>query len=102
MARLDTLQELFVSMDSCIDARLSKMETRMDDLTFSIQQLTSFVIPSRQRGDFVTPADTSLKVEGGIEVIGSGSNTRALTIAHVWTRIFHVRPHSIGETRFYS
>ena len=28
MARLDTLQELFVSMDSRINARLSKMETR--------------------------------------------------------------------------
>ena len=47
MACLDTLQELFVSMDSHIDARLSKMETRMDDLTFSIQQLTSLVFLSR-------------------------------------------------------
>ena len=82
MARLDTLQELFVSMDSRIDARLSKMETWMDNLTFSVQQLTSWTIPSRQRGDFVTPADTSLKVDGGIEVIGSGSNTRTSTVAH--------------------
>ena len=47
MARLDTLQELFVSMDSRIDARLIRMETRMDDLTFSIQQLASLVIPPR-------------------------------------------------------
>ena len=82
MARLDTLQELFVSMDSRIDARLSKLETRMDNLTFFVQQLTSLVIPSTQRGDFVTPADTSLEVDGGIEMIGSGSNTRALTVAH--------------------
>ncbi|RVW89454.1 hypothetical protein CK203_046823 [Vitis vinifera] len=82
MARLDTLQELFVSMDSRIDARLSKMETRMDDLTFSVQQLTSLVIPSRQRGDFVTPADTSLEVDGGTKVISSGSNTRAPTVTH--------------------
>ncbi|KAL6325931.1 hypothetical protein AAG906_038422 [Vitis piasezkii] len=82
MARLDTLQELFVSMDSRIDAHLSKMKTRMDDLTFSVQQLISLVIPSRQRGDFVTPADTSLEVDGDIEVIGSGSNTRAPTIAY--------------------
>ena len=82
MARLDTLQELFVSMDSRIDARLSKLETRMDDLTFSVQQLTSLVIPSRQRGDFVTPADTSLEVDGGTEVISSGSNTRAPTVTH--------------------
>ncbi|RVW99109.1 hypothetical protein CK203_019066 [Vitis vinifera] len=82
MARLDTLQELFVSMDSRIDARLSKLETRMDNLTFFVQQLTSLVIPSRQREDFVTPADTSLEVDGGTEVIGSGSNTRAPTVAH--------------------
>ena len=47
MARLDTLQELFVSMDSCIDARLIRMETPMDGLTFSIQQLASLVIPPR-------------------------------------------------------
>ena len=47
MARLDALQELFVSMDSRIDARLIRMETRMDDLTFSIQQLTSLVFLSR-------------------------------------------------------
>ncbi|KAL6313186.1 hypothetical protein AAG906_016775 [Vitis piasezkii] len=79
MARLYTLQELFVSMDSHIDACLSKMETRMDELTFSVQQLTSLVIPSRQRGDFVTPVDTILEVDGGIEVIGSGSNTKAPT-----------------------
>ena len=46
MARLDTLQELFVFMDSHIDARLSKMETRNGDLTFSVQQLTSLVVPS--------------------------------------------------------
>ena len=45
--RLDTPQELFVSMDSYIDAHPSKMETQMDDLTFSIQWLTSLVIPSR-------------------------------------------------------
>ena len=82
MARLDTLQELFMSMDSCIDARLSKMETRMDYLTFSVQQLTSLDVPSRQRGDFVTPTDTSLKVDGGTEVIRSGSNTRAPPVAH--------------------
>ncbi|RVW19189.1 hypothetical protein CK203_093860 [Vitis vinifera] len=36
MANLDTLQELFVSMNSRIDARLSKMETQMDDLTFYV------------------------------------------------------------------
>ena len=41
MASLDTLQELFVSMDSRIDARLSKMEAQMDDLTFYVQQLPS-------------------------------------------------------------
>ena len=28
------------------------------------------------------------------------SNMSKLTVL-VWTRIFHVRPHSIGETRFY-
>ena len=54
----------------------------MDNLTFFVQQLTSLVIPSRQREDFVTPADTSLEVDGGTEVIGSGSNTRAPTVAH--------------------
>ena len=36
MAHLNTLQELFVSMDSRIDACLSKMKTRMDDLTFFV------------------------------------------------------------------
>ncbi|KAJ9707464.1 hypothetical protein PVL29_002479 [Vitis rotundifolia] len=56
-------------MDSCIDAHLSKMETRMDDLTFSIQQLTSLV-------------------DGGTEVIGSRFDTRAQTIAHVDGEIF--------------
>ena len=82
MARLDTLQELFMSIDSHIDAHLSKMETQMDDLTFSVQQLTSLVIPSRQRGYFVTPTDTSLEVDGDTEVIGSGSNIRAPIVAH--------------------
>ena len=43
MANLDTLQELFVSMNSRIDARLSKMETQMDDLTFYVQQLPSWL-----------------------------------------------------------
>ena len=43
MASLDTLQELFVSMDSRIDARLSKMETQLDDLTFYVQQLPSWL-----------------------------------------------------------
>ncbi|KAJ9694003.1 hypothetical protein PVL29_009801 [Vitis rotundifolia] len=43
-------------MDSRIDAHLSKMETWMDDLTFS--------------------------VDGGTEVIGCGSNTRAATVAY--------------------
>ena len=71
-----------MSMDSRIDARLSKMEAWMDDLTFSVQQLTSLVIPSRQRGDFVTPTDTNLEVDGGIEVIGSSSNIRAPIVAH--------------------
>ncbi|RVW46390.1 hypothetical protein CK203_081771 [Vitis vinifera] len=56
MARLDTLQELFVSMDSRIDARLKRR--------------------------FFTPADTSLEGDGGTEVIGSGSNTRAPTVGH--------------------
>ena len=82
MARLDTLQELFMSIDSHIDAHLSKMETRMDDLTFSVQQLTSLVIPSRQRGYFVTPTDTSIEVDGDTKVIGSGSNIRAPIVAH--------------------
>ena len=82
MARLDTLQVLFVSMDSCIDARLRKMETQMDDLTFSVQQLTSLIIPSRQRIDFVTPTDTNLEVDGRIEVIGSSSNTRVPIVAY--------------------
>ena len=82
MARLDTLQVLFVSMDSCIDARLRKMETQMDDLTFSVQQLTSLIIPSRQRIDFVTPTDTNLEVDDSIEVIGSSSNTRAPIVAY--------------------
>ncbi|KAJ9691328.1 hypothetical protein PVL29_013488 [Vitis rotundifolia] len=50
-------------MDSRIDACLSKMETRMDNLTFSVQQLTSLV-------------------DGGIEVIGYGSNTRASIVAY--------------------
>ncbi|KAJ9678166.1 hypothetical protein PVL29_022909 [Vitis rotundifolia] len=50
-------------MDSEIDARLSKIETRVDDLTFSVQQLTSLV-------------------DGGTKVISSGSNTRAPKIAH--------------------
>ena len=36
ITHLDTFQELFVSMDSNIDIHLSKMETRMDDLTFFI------------------------------------------------------------------
>ena len=40
------------------------------------------VIPSRQRGDFVTPIDTNLKVNGSTEVIGSGSDTRAPIVAH--------------------
>ena len=40
------------------------------------------VILSRQRGNFVTPADTSLEVDGGTEVIGYGSNTRAPTVAY--------------------
>ena len=69
-------------MDSDIDARLSKIETWMDDFTFSIQQLTSLVIPSRQRGDFVTPTETNLEVDGDTEVIGSSSDIRALKIAH--------------------
>ena len=69
MAHLNTLQELFVSMDSRIDACLSKMKTRMDDLTFFVQQFTSSVIPLRQREDFVTPVDTNLEVDGGTEVI---------------------------------
>ena len=64
MAHLDTLQKLFVSIDSRIDARLSKMETQMDDLTFCVQQVTSLIIPSRQRGDFITPIDTNLEVDG--------------------------------------
>ena len=54
----------------------------MDDLTFFVQQLTSLIIPYRQRGDFVTPIDTNLEVDGNTNVIGSGSNTRALTVAH--------------------
>ena len=37
MARLDTLKELFVSMESHIDARLSKMETQMEYLIFFVQ-----------------------------------------------------------------
>lgn len=81
MAHLDTLQELVVSMDSCIDACLIRMETRMDDLIFFIQQLGSLVIPPRQIGDFVTLADTRLEVDGGIEVIGFGSETRAPKVA---------------------
>ena len=71
-----------MSMDSGIDAHLSKIETWMDDFTFSIQQLTSLVIPSRQRGDFVTPTETNLEVDGDTEVIGSSSDIRALKIAH--------------------
>ena len=54
----------------------------MDDLTFSVQQLTSLVIPSKQRGDLVIPTDTNLEVDGSTEVISSSSNTRALTVAH--------------------
>ena len=54
----------------------------MDDLTFFVQQLTSLIIPYRQRGDFVTPIDANLEVDGNTKVIGSGSNTRALTVAH--------------------
>ena len=70
-------------MDSRIDACLSKMKTRMDDLTFCVQQVTSLIIPSRQRGDFITPIDTNLEVDGNTtEVIDSGSNTRAPTVAH--------------------
>ncbi|KAL6325998.1 hypothetical protein AAG906_038490 [Vitis piasezkii] len=72
MAHLDTLQELFVSMDSRIDAHLSKMETRMDDLTFSIQQLTSMVI-------------------------GSGSDTRAPTVAHETMPILQTSGDDGGE-----
>ena len=30
----------------------------------------------------------------------SGEND-GLIMANLWTRIFHVRPHSIGETRFF-
>ena len=54
----------------------------MDDLTFFVQQLTSLIIPYKQRGDFVTPIDTNLEVDGNTKVIGSGSNNRALTVAH--------------------
>ena len=32
--------------------------------------------------DFVTPSNTNLEVDGGIEVIGFGSNIKAPTIAH--------------------
>ena len=77
-------------MVSRVDAFLSRMETRMDDLTFSVQQLTSLVIPPRQRGDLVTPIDTSLEVDGGTKVISLGFDTRASAIAHetmpiLWT-----------------
>ena len=79
-----------MSMVSRVDAFLSRMETRMDDLTFSVQQLTSLVIPPRQRGDLVTPIDTSLEVDGGTKVISLGFDTRASAIAHetmpiLWT-----------------
>ena len=47
MAYLDTPQELFVSMDSLIDPHLCRTETQMDDLTFSVQQLTSLVVPPK-------------------------------------------------------
>ena len=77
-------------MDSHIDARLSKMETQMDDLTFSIQWLTSLVIPSRQRENFVTPVDTSLQIDGGTYVIGSSFNTRAPTVAHETMSILQI------------
>ena len=77
-------------MDSHIDARLSKMETQMDDLTFSIQLLTSLVIPSRQRENFVTPVDTSLQIDGGTYVIGSSFNTRAPTVAHETMSILQI------------
>ena len=53
----------------------------MDDLTFSIQQLASLVIPPRQMGDFVTLVDTRLEVDGGTEVIGFGFETRASKVA---------------------
>ncbi|KAJ9672610.1 hypothetical protein PVL29_026007 [Vitis rotundifolia] len=52
-----------MSIDSRIDARLSKMETQMDDLTFSVQQLTYLI-------------------DGSIRVIGSSSDAKAPTIAH--------------------
>ena len=68
----------------------------MDDLTFSIQQLTSLVIPSRQREDFFTPADTDLKVDGGTEMIGSNSNTRAPTVTPVLEEINGVVDPIIG------
>ena len=71
-----------MSINSRIDVRLSKMETQMDGLIFFVQQLTCLVIPPKQRGDFVTPVDTSLEVNGGIEVIGLGYDIRALTVAY--------------------
>ena len=69
-------------MASRIDARLGRMETRMDDLTFFVQQFTSLVVPPRQRRNYVTQANASLKVDGFSKVIGFGSNTKALIVAH--------------------
>ena len=78
-----------MSMESRIDVCLSRMETWMDDLTFSIQQLTFLVILARMMGDFITPVDTNLDVDGGTEVIPSGSFTRAPTVAHETIPILH-------------
>ena len=42
-------------MDSCINAYMGRMETRLDDLTYEIQQISSMVRITypRSRDDFV-------------------------------------------------
>ena len=84
-------------MDSLIDPHLCRTETQMDDLTFSIQQLTSLVVPPRQREDFVTTIDTSLEVDGGAEVIGSDSDTRPSTLSHETMPILQTPGDVVGE-----
>ena len=84
-------------MDSLIDPHLCRTKTQMDDLTFSIQQLTSLVVPPRQREDFVTTIDTSLEVDGGAKVIGSESNTRPSTLSHETMPILQTLGDVVGE-----
>ncbi|RVW32850.1 hypothetical protein CK203_107188 [Vitis vinifera] len=79
MARLDTLQELFVSMDSRIDARLNREEI------------------------LFTPADTSLEVDGGHRDIRLPARNRLMVrssfvrLTLVWTSLFGMTPPMVRD-----